>query len=184
MVLDPQNQNINKNIFPQKVENSTLRLRKLRVNWDKLPFCLLDVWVPDLGSQQSKFLSALFWANLNYTLLSKQFISKLYISTLLVNKNSLLRSFLAIPPWEVVRWRSWVRILSGAWRFFFLIWLRFPSGRPLVAKIYPIDVVKLFWTLKFGLKTSIFEFKLLSTTEVVYLSWKFHLALFLTMPGS
>ena len=76
--------------------NSTPVLRKLRVNWEKLPFCLLDVWVPDLGSQQSKFLSALFWANLNYTLLSKQFISKLYISTLLVNKNSLLRSFLAI----------------------------------------------------------------------------------------
>ena len=61
----------------ERLWNSTLRLRKLRVNWEKSPFCLLDVWVPDLGSQQSKFLSALFWANLNYTLLSKQFISKL-----------------------------------------------------------------------------------------------------------
>ena len=85
--------------FDYKIKSvlyNTPVLRKLSVNWDKLPFCLLDVWVPDLGSQQSKFLSALFWANLNYTLLSKQFISKLYISTLLVNKYSLLSSFLAI----------------------------------------------------------------------------------------
>ena len=61
--------------------------------------------------------------------------------------------------------------------------LQFSSGRPLVAIIYTIGVVKRFCTLKLGLKTVIFEFQLLSTTEMVYLSCKFHLALVLTMPG-
>ena len=44
----------------KQTSNSIPGLRKLRVNWDKLPFCLLDVWVPSLVPQQSKFCSALF----------------------------------------------------------------------------------------------------------------------------
>ena len=52
---------------------------------------------------------------------------------------------------------------------------------PLVAKIYPIDIVKRFSTQRLGLNTVIFEIQLLSTTDMVHLSWKFHLTLVLTI---
>ena len=74
--------------------------------------------------------------------------------------------------------------LWGMKNFFAHILLIFPSRRPLVAKTCPTDVVKHFCTLKFGLKTEIFELQLLSITEKVYLSLKFHLALVLIIPGS
>ena len=68
--------------------------------------------------------------------------------------------------------------------FFSSFCLRFSSRRPLVAKMYPIGVVKRFYTLRLGLKPVIFEFWLLSTTEKVYLSWKNYLALVLIIPSS
>ena len=68
--------------------------------------------------------------------------------------------------------------------FFSFFLLRFSSGRPLVAKIYHMTVIKRFYTLKPGLETILFELQLLINTEMVYLSWKSHLELVLTIPGS
>ena len=71
------------------IEKTESRLRKIAVLFTR---CLGSRLEP----KQSKFQSALFWAKLNYTPLSNQTFSKLQISTLLVNKVSLLSSYLAI----------------------------------------------------------------------------------------
>ena len=68
--------------------------------------------------------------------------------------------------------------------FFSLFLLRNVVGRHLVAKNFPMNAVVQFCTLKIALKTPFFGLQLLRTTEMVYLSWKFHLALVLTIPGS
>ena len=138
--------------------------------------------------ENSKFRAAKMFKMVNaLEILSVRFYVKWILPTLENNEKMQLiqiQEFCQVSSIQIVRGRSWVRILTGAYNFFLIFLLRFSSRRLLVAKIYPKDVMKCFCTLKLGLETVIFELQLLSTTEMVYLSWKFHLALVLTMPGS
>ena len=72
----------------------------------------------------------------------------------------------------------------GTQFFFFSFFAEIFIWTPPSGYLYPINVVNCFCTQKLGLETVIFESQLLSTTEMVNLSWKFHLALVLTIPGS